>query len=90
MEVVVGIATLEETTVDIQDHLMEAIEEEIMAVVVMEVVVMVEIMADRLQPVMLTIVPKQKEILIIQFSLETSPLIAHLAILKIFLKRIFL
>ena len=79
MEVVVGIATLEETTVDIQDHLMEAIEEEIMAVVVMEVVVMVE-----------TIVPKQKEILIIPFSLETSPLIAHLAILKIFLKRIFL
>lgn len=76
MEVVVGIATLEETTVDIQDHLMEAIEE--------------EIMADRLQPVMLTIVPKQKEILIIPFSLETSPLIAHLAILKIFLKRIFL
>ena len=72
MEVVVGIATLEETTVDIQDHLMEAIEEEIMAVVVMEVVVMVEIMADRLQPVMLTIVPKQKEILIIPFSLETS------------------
>ena len=68
----VGIATLEETTVDIQDHLMEAIEEEIMAVVVMEVVVMVEIMADRLQPVMLTIVPKQKEILIIPFSLETS------------------
>lgn len=90
MEVVVGIATLEETTVDIQDHLMEAIEEEIMAVVVMEVVVMVEIMADRLQPVMLTIVPKQKEILIIPFSLETSPLIAHLARLKIFLKRIFL
>ena len=68
----VGIATLEETTVDMQDHLMEAIEEEIMAVVVMEVVVMVEIMADRLQPVMLTIVPKQKEILIIPFSLETS------------------
>lgn len=84
----VEIATLEETMEHIQDHRMVMIEEEIMAVEVMEVAVMVEIMADPLQLAMLIIVPKQKETLIIPFSLGTFPLIARRVILKIFSKRI--